>query len=264
MRNLIGKDKLVLILAAVCIVIAGILYYYNNIAIPAVYLKTEQTLRFELDDDFMPKVSVAVVANNGIARYTVLTADIVDSCVNIVEIPVKYTATNAASQKSQLINKITKEDLRPGEQIILDSLSVEEKWFNEYDRLKEYEVESIVSGELKSGNIIDIIVNYGNGDYDVVVPKVKVQKFIEGSFTHGNSQGTAPYKSHNLILSVDEIQYKDLEIAQKLGKLETRLYIDESQPASPKTFVYEKAVSLLNIEIQNKKEPTLSEDGGGV
>jgi len=251
---LIGKDKLILILAAFCLVIAGLIFYYNNIVIPNVQQKTELQVRRDIDLNAMPKVKTAIVTGNqGIARYTLITEDIADSCISIVEIPEKYAAKNVVTDKSQLINKVAKEDLRPGEQILNDSLSQDVKWFKDFERLKEFEVYGIVAGEVKSGNIVDILVNYGNGDYDVVVPKIKVHKLLEGSGRDGNNSKAHPGESYKIILSVDEDQYRDLEIAKKLGVLETRLYIDESQPTSAKTFVYEKAVEKLNIIVENNK-----------
>ena len=55
---------------------------------------------------------------------------------------------------------------------------------------------------------------------------------------------------YTLVLALNEEEYRDLELAKTLGKLETRLYLDESQPASKKTFNYE--IQLNKSKILNK------------
>lgn len=242
---MIGKDKIVLIFAIVCILVAAIIFYYSNVIIPNACEKVEWQVRKELDENAMPKGKVAVVTGSeGIARYTVLTEEIINKNIKIIEIPVKYIANQTVNDADQLIGKITKENLRVGEQIILNSLSNDKKWFGEFDRLKEYEVDSIVAGEVKSGNIVDIIVNYGNGTYDVVVPKMKIQKLVNQDQISRN--GKQNEESYTIILSVDEEQYRDLEMANTLGRLETRLYLDESQSESVKTFDCDTACGEKN------------------
>jgi len=255
----VKKQGILLTSALILIVISVIVFFYNNIIIPGVRHEQEKKVRAEIDDNAMPKVKVAVVADEeGIAKYTVINDKVMNGKIELIDVPVKYLARNAATSMEQLAGKITKEDLRKGEQIVLDSLSTDKKWFGEYERLKEYFVNNIVAGEVKTGNIIDIIVNYGNGSYDVVAPKIKVRKLVEeqGSLHTSQKEGEAvsenlnddKSKNYTLIFAVDEEQYRDLELASKLGKLETRLYLDESQPSSIKTFDYNKAVKKLGIQ----------------
>lgn len=254
------RQSSLLAAAAGLILITIIFYFYNNVIIPKVRIETEKSVRIELDDKVMQKAKVAVIAEGmDIPKYTVLSEDIINSKIKLVEIPVKYTAKGAAGSLDFIRGKVTKEDLSSGEQILMDSLSIEKKWFGEYERLKEYSVGSIVAGEVKTGNIIDIVVSYGNGEYDVVVPKVKIKKLVEGT---GKSEGTSSDKStiskpvepkdgYTLVIAVDEDQYRDLELAGMVGKLQTRLYIDESQPASKKSFDYSSV--LKNFSIENGK-----------
>lgn len=258
----IKRQGLLLAAASGLLIITIIIYSYNNVIIPKVRLETEKKVRMELDDQVMQKAKVAVVADGmDIPKYTVLSDEIINTKIKIVEIPVKYTAKGAAGDINLIRDKVTKEDLGSGEQVLMDSLSIEKKWFGEYERLKEYSVGSIVAGEVKTGNIVDIVVSYGNGEYDVVVPKVKIKKLVEGI---GKNEGTSTEKnsvskpieqkdSYTLVLAVDEDQYRDLELAEMVGKLKTRLYIDESQPASKKTFVYNDIYKKFSIDIEKNR-----------
>ncbi|MCX8130724.1 MAG: hypothetical protein N3I35_11570 [Clostridia bacterium] len=253
--------------AAICLLFAGLIYYYNNYKIPYASKKTEIQVRKEIDDNSLPKIKVAVVASiEGINKYTEITNKIINERIKLVDVPEKYVVKGAATQLLNIKGKIAKEDLRFGEQIILDSLSAEKKWYGEFQRLKEYEVSSIVADEVKTGNIVDIMVSYGNGDYDVVLPKVKVMRLIsskkpvdsksskvEEPEDTGDMQYRGQHLSYTIVIAVDEEQYRDLELAKQMGKFETRLYIDENQTSSKKTFYYKTAIDKRNFsEIKSK------------
>lgn len=243
---MLKNQKFILLIAVSLLLMAGTIYYFNNIRIPGLTTRLEKEIRAKIDVAAMPKTRIAVVADKeGIPKYTQLTDEIIKAKVKIVDIPTDYVASNAAFDIDMLKNKITKEDLRFGEQIILDSLSTEQKWFGDYDRLKEFAVKSIVAEEVKPGNIVDLIVNYRNGTYDVIVPKTKVRKIYKSEGKDGI------ISSYTLIFSLDELSYRDVLLASKLGYLETRLYIDESQKASAKTF---------NYSVQSKKIPLIKVD----
>ena len=182
-------------LAIICMLLAGIIFYYNNVKLPKVAQAAEDKLRKEIDINAMPKTKVAVVSDkNGISKYTELTQKVLSEKVKFIEIPTMYVAQSVVTDLNFMEGKITKEDLRFGEQIAIESLSSEQKWFGEYQRLKEYTVSSIVADEVKAGNIIDLLVSYGDGTYDLVVPKLKVIKLItekEGQQIGKNTSGEA-------------------------------------------------------------------------
>jgi hypothetical protein len=246
MNLMLKNQKFILLVAVFLLAMAGTIYYFNNIRIPDLTNSLEKDIRAKIDVAAMPKMKIAVVADKeGIPKYTQLTDEIIKSKVKITDIPTDFVTSNAAFDIDMLKNKITKEDLRFGEQINLDSLSTEQKWFGDYDRLKEFAVRSIVAEEVKPGNIVDLIVNYRNGTYDVVVQKTKVRKIYKSE----GKDGTV--SSYTLIFSLDETSYRDVLLASKLGYLETRLYIDESQKASDKTF---------NYLVQSKKIPMIKAD----
>ena len=232
---MLRKQKMILFTSLICILFAGLIFLYNNVIIPRMILAKEKAVRAEIDVNAMPRKQVAVVKDkDGITKYTVLTDQIIDQKIELIAIPEKFVVKGAAIDLDMIKEKITKEDLRLGEQIVSDSLSNDKKWFGNYERLKEYEIKSIVADEVKPGNIVDIAVSYGNGKYDVVVPKIKVRKLITVEDKEKKKN------KYTIIIAVDEVMYRDLELAGKLGSLETRLYLDESQPASPKTFDYFK------------------------
>lgn len=261
--------------AAVLLVIAGILFTYNSIVIPKVKQQTEAQIRMQFDDSMMPKRKVAVVEDKGgIRKYTILTDDIL-SKIKLIDIPEKYAEPDTVSSFEELRNMVALEDLRYGEQISLGSINKDKKQFEDYDRMKEYPIRSIVAGEIKTGNYVDVVVSYNNGDYDVVVAKKKVLKLIETDVDPSKAQvqqepqknntiGAAPsqelnkpqtaqLKEYTMIISVNEEQYRDMELAKQIGSLETRLYFDESQPPSKTTFNYDSAMKKSQLKVISEK-----------
>lgn len=245
-----GQKKL-LFLAIILGATGLIMFYYQHFVIPTVIAQTEAKVTLALDENAMPRQRVAVITDTqGVARYSVITEEILQSSITFTEVPKKYVIANPATTASQIQGKISKEDLRYGEQIALDSLSAEVKWFEEYERLKEYHIVGTVADTLQSGNLIDVIVNYENGYYDVVVAKIRVQERVRKAQRDENTVNM----NHEsiIILAVDEEAYADLLLAQQLGVLETRIYLDESQPASDKTL--ERAWAIEMLEHHNEEE----------
>lgn len=242
------KGKLLLVIL-ILMTLSAIFYYYENHRIPNIVTNTSQQIRGEIDINAMPKELVAVVIDpEGIPKYTEITQEIIEQKIMMTEIPVKFIPNEAVKSIDSIRGKITKEELRLGEQLVMDSFSKEEKWFDEFERLKEFSIISTVASELKSGNIVDILVIYGNGDYDVVVSKVKIKKLIEGQVVDNSSCKA------QIVIPVNEVQIRDLIAADQLGDFDVRIYLDESQKASEKTFDYERAKEQLQLSALNDKE----------
>ncbi|MBM7613595.1 CpaB family protein [Alkaliphilus hydrothermalis] len=269
----IRNQRILMGAIAFCLLLAFIFFYFNNIKIPKMKAITEARIRAELDVNAMPSRLVAVVtAPEGVSLYTEMTEEVVNATISLVEIPDKYIVEGGIENINQIKGMITKHPLNYGQQLLLDQFYTEENWYGEMERLKEFPVSSIVADEVKSGNIIDMIINYGNGDYDVVVSKTKVRKVMSNE-PQGGNVGQEDH-GYTVVLAVDETQYRDLQLAQELGKLETRLYLDTNQTASLTTFDYQKQLKQLRLDnvatkgigsmqkstIKNEEEKELDED----
>lgn len=246
------NQRYIIIISILFILLAGSIYYFNNIRIPKLAILIENDVRKKVDVVAMPKRKVAVIKDmEGIPKYTQLTTDIIEQKIHLVDIPVDFVVEGAAVDIDLIAGRITKEDLRFGEQVVMDSLSKEEKWFEDFDRLKEFTIHSIVAEEVKQGNIVDVNVNYGNGKYDIVVPKIKVRKLIKNETKEGDVKYT-------LVFAVNEEMYRDLSLASTKGNLETRLYIDESQSPSQKTFKYNaQAQNTVSVQSVTNTQPNV-------
>ncbi|WP_432409470.1 hypothetical protein [Wukongibacter sp. M2B1] len=246
-----ARKNQLLAVAIICFLFTLVIYYYNYIKIPRIQGQVETVIRNEIDLNFMEKRHVAVVKGEEvIPKYTVLTDEIIEKSIEIKEIPITFAIGDGVGDIDLIKGKITQEALRPGQQIAYDSISTEKKWFGDYDRLTEFTFKDIVAGEVREGNIIDVLVNYDNGDYDVIIPKIKVRRLIENKASDNDEADTL---SHTLVMSLDEEQQRDAELASKLGYFEARLYLDESQKASLKTFSYDDARKKLDLEDVSEK-----------
>jgi len=269
------KQKKLISIAAICLILSAIIFYYNNIKIPKVIKRVENEVKRKIDVEAMPKRQVAVIIDkNGIDKYTTLTDEIIKNKIQVKEVPVPFIVEGAVSDFKFLKDKVTKEDLRYGEQIHYNSLSDKSNWYDDNDRLKEYRVKNLVADTVCEGNLVDVIINYENGDYDVVLSKTKVIKIVspfdseskEGSQDEGQefdknnpAKRTDEDMEFLVVFSVNsEEDYKNLNLASKLGYFETRKYVDEKQKASKKTFDYEWAIKKLGLkEITSKADTPL-------
>lgn len=198
----------------------------------------------ELDINAQARVTVyRVKADKSLTKYTEITQELFNDIFIAEEVPQQFATLNPVIDPSLAIGKIPVSDLRAGDQLSTDELVQQEEWFDDYDRLKEYDIYNTVGGQIAAGNIVDVVVNYGDGNYDVVMAKKKI-KFLryDGMTTAvGANEVGAPVSiqsgaSSVMVFDVDETEYADLEVAKKKGKFEVRIYLDESQPASDVTF----------------------------
>ncbi len=255
-----GKTGSLISIALICLISMLMIFYYNNIKIPKIIKETEEIVRSESDLEAMDKRKIAIVkGEDDIPKYTALTPEIIENHIEMRYIPVKFAVEDGVEDIELIKGKISQEILKPGEQLTYDSVSSEKRWFSDYDRLTEYCFSHMVAGEVKEGNIIDVLINYDNGDYDVVVPKIKVRKLIE------NRESEDKIKDYTVVLALNEEQQRDAELAGKLGYFEARLYIDESQRKSSKTFDYDTAKEKLALKnITEKRNPSNDDiDTGG-
>ncbi|HAN09021.1 MAG TPA: hypothetical protein DCP90_00225 [Clostridiales bacterium] len=169
-------------------------------------------------------------------------------------------------EKATILKKRTNKKLVKGEFLLKKALDDNAMYPDEqqYKRRKEYTLKNNVAGEVKAGCLVDVMVNYLTGDYDVVISKIKVEKVIT---TAGAAVAAAPaggaaapavgLGDTTVILAVDEMQFRDIELAEKMGQLQARVYEDEEQAPSLQTFKYSVMKSLVK---QIAEEKNLSGD----
>jgi len=244
MRRIVLPLVIILLVAGY----TGVFYYYENVSVPAREKEAVELYKQQVGFEYTTMKPVARMKKNvGIDKYTVIDQAMVDEYVEFVQMPLVVAEAGVIETKEELVNKVTKEEITPGEIILKEALEDNQVWFGDYDRIKDYKIKTNLSGTLKEGMLVDIIVVYANGDYDVVVPKQKVLKLVDLAESGPNVDKTKG--SFEILVSIpNENDYRDMVLADTMGVFELRRYHDVGQPASEKTFDYKKMLAVKKLE----------------
>lgn len=253
-----GRKTLMIVAGAVL----GTVLLFEVVVIPITSNKVRTETIQQVDLTAQPQTQVPVVKPGvKIAKYTQLTQQIVDQNIVMVPVPVSLAVDNASLDASMLVGRVVKGDLVGNTQISEDMLEDSAAWFGEYDRLSDYTVNNTVGGQVKEGNIVDVIVAYGNGDYDVVAAKKKITNIMPTgavATTSDTDGGVNLSDKNDMVFAVNEQEYANLELAKKVGTLRVRIYMDESQPASKVTF---NPANAAKVSAATKEQENSATDG---
>ena len=250
------KNQGVILTIGISLTIFGLIIWY----ISSVYLPNEKK-KAEAFYQQQYQTEKVFMVNNDLGLYsdTMITEDLfTQKTIIAVDVPKIFLPKDidgnlvvyTEQEKEQMLKNKTSKKLVEGEYILkkaLDNSPYPDD--QQFKRRREYTFTNNVAGEVKTGSLIDVIVNYKNGDYDIVISKIKVEKVITGTPTDENTQPVVG--SSIVILAVDEVQFRDMELAQKLGSLDVRVYNDEEQLSSLETFKYAEMKNLITTIARN-------------
>lgn len=279
------KQRRLLIYATFILMILGTVFYFNEIAIPRVKAKTEGKY---LNDGYWVLMTKQEM-QQPIGQSTKLTKELMDKYFTANVVPSYMAAKGAimtpvatvngkkyseleenekAAERSKMLYqlksrvlgdlgsdgepvlaKFTQEELVANEQITGSSYTNENKrWEVNYDKEAVYEIQDDLGGQLSEGQYVDMILDLQNGDYVVVASKKRVRSIIKD-------------KQKNEIkikLTVNEREFRDLELANKIASFTVRAYQNDAQPKSKVTFNYDLAVQFARDTMD---ELLVSNDG---
>lgn len=236
--------------ALVALLFCGILFYYNNYKIPKLISQQEILLKSKYSIKDIPKIKVPRAKKNlvkgavlkeedyewiSFPKYIYLGDEKFELIRKIEEIEGKY-----------LKNNINKGDLLEGDNIY----SISDVILNQ-DRLVEVELESIVANQLRQGQLIDLEIDFDDGEYAVVLSKKRIIGFqfpVESQNENQENFIKEKYKNPYITVYMDEIERKRYYEAKKLGTFVPRIYENEEQEASEVTF------SSMNEDVEKEME----------
>ena len=250
------KNQGVILTIGISLTIFGLIIWY----ISSVYLPNEKK-KAEAFYQQQYQTEKVFMVNNDLGLYsdTMISEDLfTQKTIVAVDVPKIFLPKDldgkllvyTEQEKEQMLRNKTSKKLVKGEYILkkaLDNSPYPDD--QQFKRRREYNFTNNVAGEVKTGSLVDVLVNYKNGDYDVVISKVKVERVISSAPTDENAQPAVG--SSTVILSVDEVQFRDMELAQKLGTLDLRVYNDEEQLSSLETFKYAEMRNLITTIARN-------------
>lgn len=95
------------------------------------------------------------------------------------------------------------------------------------------------------GRFADILLSYPDGSTAVVVPKIQIYDIQRDPETNG-AFIQDENECYTAVFAVTDEEYRDLVDAGKEGVLDLRIYIDQTQDASQKTY---RPVSAAPVEV---------------
>lgn len=266
MRN----QGVILAIAISFLVISFVFIYVSQFYIPNQSKKMAQNY----ESQYSAQGVFVVLSEEGLAEGTVITEELfLEGTIEIQNIPASfvpqkngqpliYTTGGPAGQgndevyRTLIIDKVVKSKLEPGSMITYASLGEgTEVSVNNFEKQVQLDVENTVGESLKTGRYVDIITKYENGDYDVVVSKKIVDSVVrtglEADQTSTSASGEGIKASTNgiILVSLNDEEYRNVELAKRLGTLSIRMYKSSEQLASAVTFNYMKNASDVNDQI---------------
>ena len=243
------KKLIVLLVLGLLIGGLGTTLYFTSYFVPDAVAARENLLREELTGN-EELVSVAFSLKE-INKYTVVDEEFIDQYIVYKEVPKSFINNETVTNNAVVLGNITLVDIKPDTMLYNQYFMDDEEWFDNTKREVELNVDNIVADQVQPGNLIDVILNYEDGTYDVLLSKIKVNKVISPYIVRQvNDIGVVEWvtlenpaqrnsdRDFIITFNANEEEFRNLTLGKKLGILETRRYIDESQEPSEVTFDY--------------------------
>ena len=267
MRN----QGVLLAVAISFLVIAFVFIYVSQYYIPHQDQKIADTYK----NLYLNRGVFVVVGDDGLQEGTLITEDLFrEGTIKIQNIPsdfipkkdgqeLVYTTGSEFIEGTEesamvtILNKVVKSKIEPGSLITYASLGEgSDVVVDSFEKQIQLNVENTVGNNLKTGKYVDIITKYQNGEYDGLASKVMIDSVISTGVVEPNpdtgevDQAQLNAKTKGIILvSVNDREYRDIELGERLGTLSIRLYKSIDQYASPVTFNYAAKIGEVNKNI---------------
>lgn len=215
-----------------------------------------------------------VIGDDGLQEGTIITDELFsEGTIDIQNIPSsfipkkngielvyttggEYQEALRESAIQTIAGKVVKTKIEPGSIITYASLGEgEDVAVDSFKKQIQLKVENTVGVNLKTGKYVDIITKYENGEYDIVASKIIIDSVIStGVVEQTDESSTQEVKAVTdgvILVSLNDREYRDIELAQRLGKLSIRLYKSVEQYASAVTFDYDLKMREVNKSIKD-------------
>ena len=217
---------------ALIAVVAGI---YTFIVIPSIKKDMQRNFDLQLSSIENSYRSVLVYCGKTpLLKGSVIT-EYNKRNFEIKKIPKEAVTFNAISDFTDILGCEVEYTICKGQQVSYENFTEFLKIDEGNERLKEFKISGLVAEHAQVGSFVDMIVSYETG-YDVVVPKVQLYDIVFDQET--NSYKQDKNGMFTVVIAVNEEEYRDLMSASQIGTLDIRVYLNDEQTASEKTFFY--------------------------
>lgn len=220
-KNIVIKTALFLLSMAV---VAGI---YTFIVIPDVRKKEKEIYKQKLKTEMHTYISVLTYTGETPLLENTIITDAVEMCFEKVQMPLGCVTADYVNEFDDIKGLQVEYAICKGQQVSYKNFKEFLKDSDGNERLKEFQINSLVAGQAMPGRFADILLKYPNGSIAVVVPKIQIYDI----------KGIGEEDEYIAVFAVNEEEHIDLTEAIKEGVLDIRIYLDDMQVASEKTYV---------------------------
>lgn len=220
-KNIVIKAALFLLSMSL---VAGI---YTFIVIPSVKKEEKNIYEKKLKAEMHTYMSVLVYTGETPLLEDTIITSAVETCFKKVQMPFGCVTSNYVSEFEDICGLQLEYTVCKGQQVSYNNFKSFLKEYEGSERLKEFQINGIVAGQAMPGRFADILLEYPDGSVAVVVPKIQIYDIQQGKDDDG----------YIAVFAVSEDEHRDLVEAVKEGVLDVRIYLDDLQEASVKTYI---------------------------
>lgn len=220
-KNIVIKIALFLLSMSL---IAGI---YTFIVIPKVKNKEKEIYEQKLKTEMYTYISVLTYTGETPLLEKTIITEAVEMCFEKVQMPLGCVTSDYVGEFEDIKGLQVEYTICKGQQVSYKNFKEFLKDSDGNERLKEFQINSLVAGQAIPGRFADILLKYPDGNMAVIVPKIQIYDIKD----------TAEKESYTAVFAVNEDEHNDLTEAVKEGVLDVRIYLDDMQEPSEKTYV---------------------------
>lgn len=223
-RGLPG-DRARVLAALLCLVLAGLTWYYNARYIPRLLAEQEARLRASLDLAVVETRSVVMLRPGyHIEKGRQITREMLEY-FEVVSWPAMFLPEAVLDSPEALVGMMAAKAMAPREVLGPDWLHRPEERVEGYYRLVNVEIRDAVLDTLVEGRYLDLLAHRGDGTYEVLVTKVPAVRV-----------GTGKAGTTEVVIPVDDYEQRLIERVRDQTEFTARVYLDAAQPRGPVTY----------------------------
>ena len=239
------KKNIIVRAAAFLLCMALLAGIYTFLVIPSVRKEEKEIYEEMLAAETQGYVTVLTYnGDTPLLSDTIVTEAIASHFVT-VQMPSGCVTSDYVSDFEDICGLQLKYAICRGQQVSYQNFKEFLKDAEGNERLKEFRISSLVAGQAQPGRFADILLSYPDGSTAVVVPKIQIYDIQRDPETNG-AFIQDENECYTAVFAVTDEEYRDLVDAGKEGVLDLRIYIDQTQDASQKTY---RPVSAAPVEV---------------
>ena len=229
------KKDLIFRIAIFLLCMALIAGIYTFMVIPSVRKEEQERYEKKLSEELYQSVTVLTYHGDTPLLEDTIITDAIQEYFTKTDMPAGCATFDYVSDFEDIRGLQLKYTICKGQQVSFQN-------FKEYlentkgnEKLKEFQICSLVAGQAMPGRFVDILLRYPDGNCAVVVPKIQIYD-IQRDESKENLFIKDKDELYTMVFAVDDNAYNDLVDACREGTLDIRIYIDAAQAASQKTY----------------------------